>query len=171
LLFSPRYELCLMGDGPHFQDGPGAALQAAFPLGFELAGYYRRPLEVSSAGVGARLQTISFRGLAVLDAWRGARSGLRLGLGLGADWVRVSAFANPGTDVRLAPSRWRKLALARLQGNYARRVASFMDLELGLGADLDLSDTRYVVQRADGASSVFAPWRLRPFVAVGARVP
>jgi hypothetical protein len=171
LLFSPRYELGFMGDDAHFQDGPGAALQAAFPLGFELAGYYRRPLQVSRAGVGARLQTISFRALPVLDVWRGARSGVRLGLGLGADLVRVSSFATPGTDVRLAPSRWRKLALARLQGNYARRLTSFMDLELGLGADLDLSDTRYVVQQAGGASSVLVPWRVRPFVALGARVP
>lgn len=170
-LFSPRYELGWLGDGANFQDGPGAALQGAFPFGFELAGYYRRPLEVSSGRVGARLQTISFRALAALDAWRGAHSGVRLGLGLGADLVRVSAFAEPGTDVRLAPSRWRKLLLARFQGNYARRLASFMDLELGLGADVDLSDTRYVVQQAGGASGVLVPWRVRPFVAIGARVP
>jgi hypothetical protein len=107
----------------------------------------------------------------MFDAWRGARSGVRLGLGLGADLVRVSAFADPGTDVRLAPSRWRKLALARFQGNYARRLASFMDLELGVGADVDLSDTRYVVQRSDSVTSVLVPWRVRPFVAIGARVP
>jgi hypothetical protein len=171
LLFSPRYELGWLGDRAHVQDGPGAAFQAAFPFGFELAGYYRRPLEVSSAGVGARLQTVSLRALAMLDVWRGPRSGVRLGGGIGADLVRVSAFAEPGTDVRLAPSSWRKLALARLQANYAHRLASFFDLELGLGADVDLSDTRYVVQRAGGSSSVLEPWRVRPFIAVGARVP
>jgi hypothetical protein len=170
-LFCPRYELGWMGDGAPLQDGPGAALQAAFPLGFELAGYYRRPLKVSSTGVGARLQTLSFRALAMLDAWRGPRSGVRLGVGIGADLVRVSAFADAGTDVSLAPSSWRRLALARLQANYAHRLASFMDLELGLGLDLDLSDTRYVVERAGGASSVLAPWLVRPFMSFGARVP
>lgn len=171
LLFSPRYELGWLGDGAHFQHGPGAAFQAALPLGFEVAAYYRRPLKVVSHGVGVRLQTISVRALAMLSAWRDQRSGVRLGAGLGADLVRVSPFAATGADVTLAPSSWRRLAALRVQASYAREVASFMDLELGLGADLDLSDTSYVVQRAGGASSVLEPSRVRPFIALGARVP
>jgi hypothetical protein len=169
LLFTPRYELGWLGDGLHFQDGPGAAFQAVFPVGFELSAYYRRPLAVSSDGVGARLQTISVRALAVVDAWRDRQSGLRLGAGVGADFVRVSPFAETKVDVTLAPSRWRKLAVARVQASYAHELAAFMDLELGLGLDLDLSDTSYVVQGA--ASSVLEPSPVRPFVAVGARVP
>lgn len=171
LLLSPRYELSWLGDGAHFQDGPGAALQGDFPLGFEVSAYYRRPLEVANAGVGARLQTVSVRALVMLQAWRRPQSGIRLGLGIGADLVRVSPFTEAGSEVKLAPSSWRKLLLARAQANYARQLTKFMDLELTLGLDLDLSDTRYVVRGAGGERSVLEPSSVRPFVSLGARVP
>ena len=176
-MLAARYELVWLGDGRNFQDGPGAALAAELPargferLGFELSAYYRRPVEVSTDGVGARLQAISLRAAATAQLWRGQRSGIRLGFGLGADLVHVKPFAEAGSDVALAQSAWLKLALGRVHVCYARQLTSFMDLELALGLDLDLKDTRYVVQRAGVEQVVLEPWAFRPFISLGARVP
>ncbi len=40
---------------------------AGRPIGLELAGYFRRRIEVEDAPVGVELQTISARGLVTLD--------------------------------------------------------------------------------------------------------
>lgn len=171
LLFGPRYELVWLGDRARFEDGPGAVLQAWSPFGLELAAFYRRPLKVAGEQIGVRLQTLSLRALLTIQARLRQRDGIRLGAGLGADLVRVSPFTTPGHDVQLAESAWRKLAIARLQASYARRVTSFMALELTLGCDLDLSDTRYVFRSGSGELDVLEPWPVRPLLSLGATVP
>jgi hypothetical protein len=171
LRFGPRYELLWLGDNARFEDGPGAVFALALPVGFELCGYYRRPLTVEDSPVGVRLQTLSLRALVTLQAWRGERAGLRLGAGAGADFVRVRPLLAPGQNVELSDGTWRNLALGRLQASYARRAFSFMELELTAGVDLDVNATRYVVQRGSGETSVLDPWPVRPFVSVGATVP
>jgi hypothetical protein len=171
LRFGPRYEVLWLGDGAHFQDGPGAVFEAALPIGFELAAYYRRPLKVEDAPVGVRLQTLSVRGLGTLQLWRTERDGVRLGAGVGADFVRVSPLAEPGRDVEVSSATWLKLAVARLQASYARRAFGFMEVQVTLGLDLDLSDTRYVFQQRSGNRTVLEPWPLRPLLSLGATVP
>jgi hypothetical protein len=171
LRFGPRYELSWLGDGAHFEDGPGAVFAVVLPVGFELSASYRRPLNVDAAPVGVRLHTISTRALVTMQAWRSARAGIRLGAGAGADFVRVSPLGDPGRNVELSDATWLKLALARLQGSYARRAFSFMELELTAGVDVDANDTRYVFQRGAEEHSVLDPWPVRPFVSLGATVP
>jgi hypothetical protein len=171
LRFGPRYELSWLGDGARFEDGPGAVFALVRPLGFELGAYYRRPLKVEDAPVGVRLQTLSLRALVTVQAWRGERATIRLGAGAGADFVRVSPLGEPGENVQLSNGTWLKLALARLQASFARRAFSFMELELTAGVDLDVNDTRYVVQQGSGARSVLDPGPVRPFVSLGATVP
>jgi hypothetical protein len=171
LRFGPRYELSWLGDGARFEDGPGAAFAVRLPVGFELAAYYRRPLKVEGTPVGVRLQTLSARALVTMQAWRGEQAGIRVGAGVGADLVRVSPWGEPGRNVALSRGTWRKLAVARLAAGYARRVFSFMELELTAGADLDANDTRYVFQQGSGELRVLDPWPVRPFVSLGALVP
>jgi hypothetical protein len=171
LRFGPRYELSWLGDGARFEDGPGAVFALALPVGFELCAYYRRPLSVDDTPVGVRLQTLSARALVTLQVWRGERTGLRLGAGAGADFVRVSPLGEAGQDVEISGTTWRKLALGRLQVSYAWRAFSFMELELTAGADLDGNDTRYVFEQSSGETSVLDPSPLRPFVSLGATVP
>lgn len=171
LRFGPRYEFSWLGDGAHFEDGPGAVFALALPVGFELCAYYRRPLNVDDTPVGVRLQTLSARALVTLQVWRGRRTGLRLGAGAGADFVRVSPHGEAGQDVEISGTAWRKLALGRLQASYAWRAFSFMELELTAGADLDVNGTRYVFERSSGETSVLDPSPLRPFVSLGATVP
>jgi hypothetical protein len=171
LRFGPRYELSWLGDGAHWEDGPGAVFAVAWPIGFELSAYYRRPLKVEGAPVGVRLQTLSARALVTLQAWRGERAGIRLGAGAGVDFVRVSPVGEPGPDVELSDATWRNLAVARLQTSYALRAFRFMDVELTAGVDLDVNDTRYVFQNGAGELRVLDPWPVRPFVSLGATVP
>lgn len=171
LRFGPRYEVLWLGDGAHFQDGPGAVFEAALPIGFELAGYYRRPLKVEDAPVGVRLQTLSVRGLGTLQLWRTERDGVRVGAGVGADFVRVSPLAEPGRDVEVSSATWLKLAVARLQASYARRAFDFMEVQVTLGLDLDASATRYVFQQRSGNRTVLEPAPVRPLLSLGATVP
>lgn len=175
LRFGPRYEGVWLGDGPSFEDGPGAVLGALLPgsrvWGLELGAYFRRPLKVESTPVGARLQSLALNALLTFEAWRGERARLRLGAGIEADLVRVSPYASEGQDVTLAPTAWSKLALGRLAITYAHDVSSFMDLELTLGAVLDPNGSRYVLQRSAGAHDVFSPWPVRPLLSLGATVP
>jgi hypothetical protein len=170
LHFGPRYELSWLGEG-RFEDGPGAVFQSALPVGLELSAYYRRPLKVEGEPVGVRLQTLSLRGLLTIQVWSAQQSGIRLGAGGGADLVHVSAVAEPDRSAQLSSASWRKLALARLQGSYARRVLSFMKVEFSLGLDLDFNGTRYVFQRASGELRVLDPLPVRPFLSLGATVP
>jgi hypothetical protein len=171
LRFGPRYELSWLGDGARFEDGPGAVFALRLPIGFEVSALYRRPVKVGGTPVGVRLQTLSARALATMQAWRGEHSSLRLGAGAGADLVRVSPWGEPGGNVELSDGTWRKLALARLQGTYALRAFGFMELELTAGVDLDANDTRYVFRRGSVEQTVLDPWPVRPFVSLGATVP
>jgi hypothetical protein len=173
--FGPRYELVWLGDGGHFEDGPGAVLGALLPgsqrLGLEVGGFFRRPSKVEANAVGARLQSLAFAALATFDAWQGERARFRLAVGVEADFVRVSPFASAELDVELARSRWLKLALGRLALTYAHDVGNFMDVEVTLGAQLDVNGTRFIVQREAGAANVLAPWPIRPLLSLGATVP
>ncbi|HEX2877813.1 MAG TPA: hypothetical protein VHP33_41470 [Polyangiaceae bacterium] len=173
--FGPRYEVAWLGDGDRFEDGPGAVLGALIPgserWGLELGGSFRRPLKVEGSPVGARWQSLGVNALVTFDAVQAERSRLRLGVGVGADFVRVSPFAEAGRDVRLASSRWLKLALGRIAVTYAHDVGSFMALEATLGAVLDPNGTRYVLQRSTDATDVLAPWPVRPLLSLGATVP
>jgi hypothetical protein len=170
LRFGLRYELSWLGDGAHFEDGPGAVFALALPVGFELCAFYRRPLNVEGTPVGVRLETLSLRALVTLQAWRGERAGIRLGAGAGADFVSVSPLGEP-EDAELSEETWLNLAVARLQVGYAWRAVSFLDVELTAGVDLDVNDTSYVFQQGSGELSVLDPWPVRPFVSLGAALP
>lgn len=173
--FGPRYELVWLGDGGHFEDGPGAVLGALFPgfagVGLELGGFYRRPLKVVARPVGARLHSLAFDALITFEARQGTRARWRLAAGVEADFVRMSPFAEEGQDVRLAESRWLKLALGRLALTYAHDIGSFMTVEATLGAELDPSGTRFVLQGRSGSTHVLSPWPVRPLLSLGATVP
>jgi hypothetical protein len=171
LRFGLRYELSWLGDGAHFEDGPGAVFALALPVGFELCAFYRRPLNVEGTPVGVRLETLSLRALVTLQAWRGERAGIRLGAGAGADFVHVRPLGKPEGNAELSDGAWLKLAIARLQASYARRAFSFLALELTAGVDLDVNDTRYVFQQGAGELRVLDPSPVRPFVSLGATVP
>lgn len=174
LRFGPRYEAVWLGDGERFEDGPGAVLGFTAPksrFGVELAGYYRRPLTIDGAPVGARLQTLALRAGLGIEAWRGERGLLRLTLGAGADLVRVSPRALAGSDVQVASSGWLKLLVGRLGLTYAHELSSFADVEVTLGADLDPGRTHYVFRGNAGESQVLKPWPVRPLLSLGATVP
>ena len=128
-------------------------------------------MKVEATPVGARLQSLAFVALISFDAWQGARARLRLAAGVEADFVRVSPFANADQDVRLATSRWLKLALGRLALTYAHDVGNFMAVEMTLGAELDANGTRYVVQGEAAAVDVLRPWPIRPLLSLGATAP
>jgi hypothetical protein len=167
LRFGARYEVRWLGAGPRLEDGPGAVIAITAGVGVELSGYYRRPIRVEREPVGARLETISLRALASFEPSRQ----LRLGAGLGADFVHVRPLAQAGQGLDLEEAGVRRLALGRLQATYGYRVGRFVELEISAGADVDASGTRYVVQRGSGQASIFSPAPLRPFISLGAALP
>jgi hypothetical protein len=174
--FGPRYELVWLGDDQRVEDGPGAVFGGILPTtsrawGLELGGFFRRPLKIDAAPVGARLQSLALNALLTFELWRSPRALLRLGGGAEADLVRVSPFAATGEDVELAKSHWLKVALGRVALTYAHSVGGFMDVELTLGAELDPGRTRYVFQQMSGAADVLSPWPVRPLLSLGATVP
>jgi hypothetical protein len=171
LRFGVRYELSWLGDGPRFEDGPGAVFALDLPVGFELCGFYRRPLNVRGTPVGVRLQTLSARALVTMQAARSERTSTRLGAGAGADVVQVSPLGAPGQNAELSQDAWRKLAVARLQASHAWRAFSSVQFELTAGVDVDVNDTRYVFQQGASERRVLDPWPVRPFVSLGAAVP
>jgi hypothetical protein len=173
--FGPRYELIWLGNGARVEDGPGAVLGVAAPgsrrFGLELGGYFRRPLRIDAQPIGARLQSWALVVLLSFEAWHGSSARLRLALGAQADLVRVTPVAAAGESVVLEHSRWLQVALGRLALTYAHDLGSKMDLELSLGAELDPSGTRYVIQSNQGQQPVLTPWPLRPLAALGVTVP
>lgn len=173
--FGPRYELVWLGDGGYVEDGPGAVLGALLPgstrLGLELGGFYRRPLRVDASPVGARLQSLAFDALLTFEARQGTRACWRLAAGVEADFVRVSPFTEEDQNVRLAESRWLKLAFGRVALTYAHDVGNFMAVEATLGAELDPGGTRLVLQGGSGSTDVLSPWPVRPLLSLGATVP
>jgi hypothetical protein len=173
LRFGPRYEVVWLGDGGHFEDGPGAVLGVKWAQrwGVELGAFFRRPLKVQATPVGARLQSFALNALVSFEAWRSARACVRLAAGAQVELVHVSPFTAAGNDARVAKSHWLTLALGRLGLTYAHDVGDFMDLEITLGAELDPSGTRYVFQRSSGDVDVLSPWPVRPLLSLGATVP
>ena len=174
LRFGPRYEAVWLGDDSAFEDGPGAALGWLAPkarFGLELLALYRRPVMIEADPVGARTQTLGFRAQATYEAWRGRRSLLRLGAGAGADLVRVSPLSSAGSEIELAQSGWRSLALGRVSLSYAHELAGVLDVELTIGADIDPIGTRYVYASNAGERNVLEPWPVRPLLSLGATVP
>ena len=174
--FGPRYELVWLGDGAHFEDGPGAVFGAGLPVstrrfGLELGGFFRRPIKIEASPVGARLQSLAFTALFTFDAWHGEHALLRLGAGAEADLVRVSAFSSAEQSVELAKSHWLRLALGRLALSYAHDLGNLMDVEATLGAELDPSGTRYVFRSTAGEARVLSPWVVRPLFSLGVTVP
>jgi hypothetical protein len=162
-----RYEARWLGDGPRFEDGPGAFVALTTRLGLEVSAYYRRPLRVEREPIGARLETLTLRALVTFELLRG----LRLGAGGGGDFVHVTPTASAGQGLELVDAAFRELALARLQASYAQRVGRFLQLQVSAGADLDASGTRYVVQRRAGDVTLLRPAAVRPFLSLGAALP
>ncbi|RYZ08415.1 MAG: hypothetical protein EOO73_08170 [Myxococcales bacterium] len=158
-----RYEARWLGGGARFEDGPGVVFGLAAPLGFEVGGYYRRPFRLEQEPVGARFETLSLRALATLEVC----CAIRLAAGVGADLVRVEPIAAAQQSVELADARWRRLAFGRLQATYGHEWRR-LELQVSAGADLDLSGTSYVFQRAAGDVTVLEPLFLRPFLSLGA---
>jgi hypothetical protein len=173
--FGPRYELVWLGDDARLEDGPGAVLGFAAPgsrrFGLELGGYFRRPLRLDARPIGARLQSWALVLLLSFEAWHGSSARFRFALGAQADLVRVRPVAASGESVVLEQSRWLQVALGRLALTYAHDLGSKMDLELSLGAELDPSGTRYVIQGNQGELPVLTPWPVRPLAALGVTVP
>lgn len=165
--FGARYELRWAGDGARFEDGPGAAVVFTAGLGVEASGYYRRPLRVERGPVGARLETISLRALVTFEPLRS----LRLGAGLGADFVHVTPSASLDQGFELTRPDVRKLAMGRVQATYGYRAWRSLELQLSAGTDLDPSRTRYVFRRGGSDVTVSVPSPLRPFVTLGVAIP
>ena len=89
-----------------------------------------------------------------------SRLSASFGVGLGVDATHVTPT---GTGAR--PASWATdplvVGLATLERAFGAVLVS-----VRIGVDLDLLATRYLVDRSDGTSVLWTPWRWRPFVAL-----
>jgi hypothetical protein len=168
------YEVSALSSQVHFTHGPmlsvlfRAQVQKTI-LGLWATGQYRLPIEVGSSAVGATLASGAFRLLATTDIRLSRIVSLRLGLGGGADIVRVQpqpslGYVSDGPQVHA-------FGVGRGSAGLETRVGPSVLLWFNAAADLDPSSTTYVVDARAGESLVLRPWAVRPAVAVGAAFP
>lgn len=113
--------------------------------------------------------------------------GLGLGGGAGIRWERgrasihsrvlghvvflhVEPRVTQGTSLRAEPARWTVLGMLEVAFGAGCRVLPRTSVFAEIGLRVDLTDARYVLERTGVTESVFDPYRIRPFAAVGLRV-
>jgi hypothetical protein len=117
--------------------------------------------------VGAAFAGFGVRAGAGVEVQASARAVLRFVGGAGIDAMHVeSQIAMPG----ITPSepRWVTSPIASLLATAEIRISERVVLVAGAGAEIDLFDTRYAIELADGSRQVrLQPWFVRPLVILG----
>ena len=118
------------------------------------------PRTVTRDEVDMRLLSSGIRVSVAFPTAITSRLSASFGLGLGVDATHLTPT---GTGAR--PASWATdplvVGLATLERAFGAVLVS-----VRIGVDLDLLATRYLVDRSDGTSVLWTPWRWRPFVAL-----
>ena len=158
--------------GAGFRAGAGVGLsvsssRAPLHLGgfFEFSGF--PAADVEGAGGLASFGLLGVRALPTLE-WRASDTvSAFIGVGIGADWIRITSErpppgavgSGPGTSIDPIAS---SMLGVRLQ--FARGLAAL----LALDADIDLARHRYVIESPMmGSQAFFEPGRVRPVLLAG----
>jgi hypothetical protein len=160
--------------GAGFRAGAGASAGLTHGTGtlrwgalMTVAGY--PATDVEGAGGVASLATIGARLMPTVEWHANPALSAFLGLGGGADWVRVSARQPPpGAVGQSAGSSVDAVASAMLGARL--HLGNGVAVLLALDADADLSRHRYVIQTPQGNQTFFEPARVRPVALAGLTV-
>lgn len=122
--------------------------------------------EVESAGGVASLGLMGARFMPSVE-WRATPFATAfVGLGAGADWIRISAGRPPPGAVGRGASNGVDAMVSGMLGLRLRLNGTVAAL-LALDADADLARHRYVIQTPQGSQSFFEPARVRPVALAG----
>jgi hypothetical protein len=169
------YEATVAAASPVLPQGPGLNVAWAFGAGTTrfVAGAsarYRIPYVWDAASIGATFDGAALRLVAGAELPVGRAILVRMLGGFGPEvaYVRPHAVTGGAASAR-APS-WGAAPIVTAVVNVAAELSRRFELQLGAGADFDVSHTHYDVAQAGGTVQVLSPWPLRPLVYVGPAV-
>lgn len=160
--------------GAGVRGGAGAALglsrgKGPLRLGALLSVSGYPASDVESAGGLASLGLFGARLLPTLE-WQASRVATAfVGLGAGADWLRITAEQPPPGAVGRRAGNTVDPMLSGMLGLRLRLGGEVAAL-LAFAADADLARHRYVIQAPQGSQAFFEPARLRPTALAGLSV-
>jgi hypothetical protein len=170
------YEAQLFGRGGVVRQGPEASVFAGIARGRIRPGVwasvqYRFPVVVEDAPVGLRFDSVAVRALAVADVGLTNRLAMRLGVGGGLEFDRVTPRVGTDSAVQIGQAESDLIPVARISFGARLALREHFALDFGAAMDVDFTGTRYLA--VGGGTSVvdFAPWAVRPalFLGVDAR--
>jgi hypothetical protein len=180
LVLGPEWNsrLGLFGTVANFGAGARAGLGAAlgvtgsreavrFGALFDVIGY--PAADVEGAGGLASFGLVGARLLPTLEWHATGAVMVFVGLGGGADWIRISAERPPPGAVGQGSGSSVDAIAAGMLG-LQLQLASGVAALLALDADADLSRHRYVIESPQGSQSFFEPARVRPVALAGLSV-
>ncbi|MFZ5891949.1 MAG: hypothetical protein ACOY0T_12915 [Myxococcota bacterium] len=139
--------------------------------GLWLSLQWRLPVQVAEGPVSARFSQFAPRGLFTAKLVGNSERALRLGIGAGADVVRVETSLNADAEVDILAPRTHVFAIARAAFLLDWRLSGALRLVGALTIDADGSGARYVFSTRAGERALLEPYALRPALALGIAVP
>jgi hypothetical protein len=115
---------------------------------------------IEAHGGGARIAVGAASSGRGLFGWQAAA-------GAGADLARVEPAIGADTGLRSAEPFFVTTPIATAFITGAIRPAAWLDLALGVGADVPLLAQHFDVQTGSERTQVITPWRVRPYALVG----
>lgn len=157
------------GAGAVARAGGGAALvwRRGLRPSVGLAAHYLFPFETGSDVALAHVGVASLRGAAALEIFGNTSFALDVAAGGGLDVLRVEPRSNvlPADRLGATTHRVDPIASTAVTGHLA--IGAGTALSLLVGADVDLTSRRWVVEGAAQRVEAFAPWRVRPMMMLG----
>ncbi|HJL15796.1 MAG TPA: hypothetical protein RMH99_09075 [Sandaracinaceae bacterium LLY-WYZ-13_1] len=161
-----------------FADGP-AVRHAVSVLGSLLVGRRSPRLALTAgidvwpssdhegAGLGLELSTVTLRAEAAVEVRVIEGTHVRVGGGLALDVTTAQTRRLAGSMVEVAESFTEAGPLVCLRLAVQQRLWEWISLSGGLLVDVDLLDTRYVVEGNERDDAVVDPWLVRPALWLG----
>jgi hypothetical protein len=169
------YSAGLLADDTPISHGPELGLLVRTAGGLETALWlsvqWRLPVEITTGPVSVHYSQFSPRALIIGKLVGNAERALRFGVGGGFDVVRIETTAEPDSPVEVAAPMTRFYPIGRSALLFDWRISGGLRLVTALGADIDVSNTRYVFVTRPQQRLLLEPYAVRPALALGIATP
>ena len=165
------YSMTAYGAGLEVASGLGGMLELharsrKLEYGGTLTAEYHLPSVVDRGSALVRLHGGSFHALASGAYALGEHHQLVLGAGGGVELVHARGSNIELDNVRFVDGDLDAIPTARALARYGHTTSS-LRLFAGVGIDVPLRKTRYVLSRENAPVVLFEPWLVRPFLLIG----
>jgi hypothetical protein len=164
------------GDGFELATGPGVVVEGhrvvnhRWEVGALAMGEYHFPSTVDRGSAVVRFEGGGVYLLAHSTLALSAKSHVLFGAGGGVDLVHARATGDALSTIRFANGNLDANPSGRVLARYGLSVSSSLRLFAGLGVDIPLSQSRYLLSRQQPGTEpivLFEPWAARPFLMLG----